>query len=184
MDPDPGAAALQRFPSPFRINSACAKVFNQLVRMFLHSSFRFRLPWISEVGWNTIRGNIPESERLEFLGDLAIGDKIGNLLYFMHPTGTPGDYTVSHFLQDPNLPLISVPKQVKSVLTCNAFFAQIMYRLGHVRDGEGLKEVADAFEIVIGLYHMESGSRALEDWVWENFSPLAEAALDIYETTK
>ncbi|KXN83850.1 Ribonuclease 3 1 [Leucoagaricus sp. SymC.cos] len=166
MSKSSAESALGRHPPPFRPGSDQYCIFIELVKLLYHASFRFGIPWISEQAWDTACNNIDETERLEFLGDGAIGDAVGDIVVKLHPEGTPHGYT-----------------QIKQLLTCNAFFAQLMYKLGIAKD-ETTKEVADAFEAIIGLFKKERGSQGVEDWAWENFGPLAEAAWEIYDEIK
>ncbi|KAF9455108.1 hypothetical protein P691DRAFT_770189 [Macrolepiota fuliginosa MF-IS2] len=154
------------FPSPFGHNTLSTVVFNKLVAMFSHPSFTFSLPPVSQRGQSATSDDVAEADRLEFVGDVLISGPVAVMLYELHRKGTPNDYS-----------------KLKAVLTCNAFFANLMVRVGFVcRDGSPrIKEFADALEASVGLYLKDRGSQAVEDWVWDNFCPLVEVALSIYQ---
>jgi hypothetical protein len=92
--------ALRTHPPPFRPGGDQHIIFVELVGMIYHPSFRFQLPRISEAAWDTACGSIAEAERLEFLGDGAIGDAVGDIVVKLHPTGTPHMYSVRQPLEN------------------------------------------------------------------------------------
>ncbi|KAF5356186.1 hypothetical protein D9756_004132 [Leucocoprinus leucothites] len=155
--------ALEAHPPPFRSNDRRNSIFHQLVKTMYRDNFHLKLPYISDSGWDTCIGNIHETEKLEFLGDGAIGDAVGDIVVNLRPNGTPHEYT-----------------QIKNVLTCNAFFAQLMVKLGLV-NRETTKEAADVFEAIIGLFKRERGTQGVEDWAWEYFGPMVFAAWEIWD---
>ena len=88
------AEALRIHRSPWGPADNKTKVFYQLVIAFYHPTFRFHLPRISRSGWGTCIGDNAEVEKLEFLGDEAIGDSVGDIVTQLRPDGSPHIYTV------------------------------------------------------------------------------------------
>lgn len=86
--------ALKIHRSPWNPTDHKTNVFYQLVKAFYSPSFRFHLPRISQSGLHTCINDIAEVEKLEFLGDGAIGDSVGDIVTQLRPNGSPHIYTV------------------------------------------------------------------------------------------
>lgn len=86
--------ALRMHRSPWNPTDHKTNVFYQLVKAFYNPTFRFHLPRISQSGLRTCIDDIAEVEKLEFLGDGAIGDSVGDIVTQLRPNGSPHIYTV------------------------------------------------------------------------------------------
>jgi hypothetical protein len=59
-----------------------------------------------------------------------------------------------------------------------------MFKLDIANEGETTKEAADVFEAIIGLFKKERGTQGVEAWAWEYYSPMVEAAWEIWDEIK
>jgi ribonuclease-3 len=117
--------------------------------------------------------SVEDNQRLEFLGDAVLGFLVGALLYEMYPDLPEGELT-----------------RRRSVLVDQAGLAELATQLqlgDRLRLGRGVEKeqgqrnpsiLSDAFEAVIGAYFLDSGIDAVEEFVTDLFTPIAQTLDD------
>lgn len=128
----------------------------RLEQALTHPSFRHELGPAS-----------PDNQRLEFLGDAALGLAAAAVLYETHPECNEGDMT-----------------KMRSLLTSTKALAAVAQRIGlgdYLRLGKGeqlsggrqrASILADALEAVIGAAYVDGGARAVQAIFRALFLPL------------
>lgn len=104
------------------------------------------------------RGNAPEKDRLEYLGDAVMYLGLAHELYRKYPNKTAGFYT-----------------NVRSALSTNITFMLLMKKAGLDRGQTG-KMVADEFEAMVAALFLQDGLPSVMQWLSREFAPLIVAA--------
>ncbi len=130
-----------------------------LRRALTHSSYLNEHPQVVE-----------DNERLEFLGDAILGFVISDFLYHHYPEMSEGQLThLRSALVD--------GKQLAKFATALALGEQMLLGKGAaVKDGgrQNQKLLSSTFEAIIGAYFLDSGIKAVCDFLEPLFKPVAE----------
>jgi ribonuclease III len=127
-----------------------------LLQALTHTSYLNENPEVKE-----------DNQRLEFLGDCALGFIVGAMLYDQFPDMQEGDLTRrrSMLVDEPNLAYLA-----RELLLGNEL------RIGKGAELDGGREspsiLSDAFEALIGAYFLDSGFDAVKQYVQQIFLPL------------
>lgn len=129
---------------------------------FVHESYRNENPEEKE-----------NNERLEFLGDALLGFLVGSLLYEHYPQMDEGKLSILRSN------LVKQPKLAEFAKKFN-LGQKILLGWGEKSKGDcnNLRLLSSTFEAVIGAYYLDSGIKAVNDFLNPLFLEAAENIVD------
>ncbi len=140
--------------------------------------YQFQFPHLLEQALVHASACEEDNERLEFLGDAALGYVVSATLYRSHKQATVGELT-----------------EHKARLVSNTQLAQLAVNLGidrYMLLGESVlanrhkssKVCADALEAVIGAMSLDGGTSAVQAFVDRHIVPLADRSVKLQKHAK
>ncbi len=113
---------------------------------------------------------LDDNQRLEFLGDAALGFLVGELLYRLYPDLPEGELTRrrSALVDQPSLANLAIALQIGAQMRIGKGVER-----EHGRENPSL--LSDTFEAIIGAYFLDAGVDAVQAYVAQLFTPQAQA---------
>ena len=112
---------------------------------------------------------LDDNQRLEFLGDSALGLCISKILFEKYPTRAERD------LHDARIKLVDTESLA---LIAESLGIESLLLIGNGENNLGLKarrsRLADALEAIIGTLLLDMGVEHTSQWIWSVFAPLHE----------